>query len=186
MTTARRLGRATASHAKHVFRRTIETSSSRVTVATVLILAAAAAVTLAFPWTRDMHTGPVVLPQVAPRMPVEDTISLDGPQILDRLSSRGLLNPRPDTPEVLEEGAWLYGVYCAICHGATGQGNGKIAEHYRRMPNLSLPQIQAYTDGWIYSIIREGGFNMPASAESLSVDERWALVHFLRTFQTSE
>ena len=108
------------------------------------------------------------------------------PQILDRLSSQGLPNPRPNTPEVRDEGAWLYDVYCAICHGATGQGNGKIAEHYRRMPNLSLPQIQAYTDGWIYSIIREGGFNMPASAESLSVDERWALVHFLRTFQTSE
>ena len=155
-------------------------------MATVLILAAAGAATLAFPWTRNMHTGPVVLPQVAPWVPVEDTIAVDGPQILDRLSARGVRNARPGTPEVLEEGAWLYGVYCAVCHGATGQGDGQIAGHYRRMPNLSLPQIQAYTDGWLYSIIREGGFNMPASAESMSVDERWALVHFLRTFKTPE
>ena len=32
--------------------------------------------------------------------------------------------------------------------------------------------------------IREGGRNMPASAASMSADERWALVHFVRTFKT--
>ena len=155
--------------------------TNRVVVTAITVVAAAAA-TLAFPWTRNMYTGPVVLPQVAPWVPVEDTIAVDGPQILDRLSAQGLPNPRPNTPEVLDEGAWLYDVYCAVCHGAIGQGDGQIAEHYRRMPNLSLPSIQNYTDGWIYSIIREGGFNMPAYAESMSVDERWALVHFVRTF----
>ena len=153
-------------------------------LATTIILVAAGAAALAFPWTRNMYTGPVVLPQVAPRVPVEDAIAVDGPQILDRLSSQGLPNPRPNTPEVRDEGAWLYDVYCAICHGATGQGDGQIAEHYPRMPNLSAPNVQNYTDGWIYSIIREGGRNMPASAAVMSVDERWALVHFVRTFQT--
>ena len=153
-------------------------------VLAALILGAAGISTLAFPWTRNMHTGPVVLPQVAPRVPVEDTIAVDGPQILDRLSSQGLPNPRPNTPEVVDEGAWLYGVYCAVCHGATGQGDGLLAEHYGRMPNLSAINVQNYTDGWIYSIIREGGRNMPPSAASMSVDERWALVHFVRTFRT--
>ena len=153
-------------------------------LATTIVLVAAGAAALAFPWTRNMYTGPVVLPQVAPRVPVEDTIAVDGPQILDRLSSQGLPNPRPNTPEVRDEGAWLYDVYCAICHGATGQGDGQIAEHYPRMPNLSAPNVQNYTAGWIYSIIREGGRNMPASAAVMSVDERWALVHFVRTFKT--
>ena len=155
----------------------------RVGVAAIILVAAGAA-TLAFPWTRNMYTGSVVLPQVAPRVPVEDTIAVDGPQILDRLSSQGLPNPRPRTPDVLDEGAWLYGVYCAVCHGATGRGDGQIAEHYARMPTLTVAYVQNYTDGWIYSIIREGGRNMPAFAASLSVDERWALVHFVRTFKT--
>ena len=152
-------------------------------LATTIILVAAGAATLAFPWTRNMYTSPVVLPQVAPRMPVDDTIAVDGPQILDRLSSQGLPNPRPDTPEVRDEGAWLYGVYCAVCHGATGQGDGQIAEHYpTHAESVGCPNVQNYTDGWIYSIIREGGRNMPAAAASMSVDERWALVHFVRTF----
>ena len=157
--------------------------TERAVLAAIIILAAAGAATLAFPWTRDMHTGSVVLPQVAPRVPVEDTIAVDGPQILDRLSSQGLPNPRPNTPEVVAEGAWLYGVYCAVCHGTTGQGDGQIAEHYLRMPNLSAPNVKNYTDGWLYSIIREGGRSMPAFAASMSVDERWALVHFIRTFK---
>jgi len=148
----------------------------------VIVIMAGAVVLAQLSFMRNMHTGPVVLPQVAPRMPVEDTIAVDGPLILDRLSSQGLPNPRPNTPEVRDEGAWLYDVYCAVCHGATGQGDGQIAEHYRRMPNLSAPNVRNYTDGWIYSIIREGGRNMPAFAASMSVDERWALVHFVRTF----
>ena len=85
-------------------------------LATTIILVAAGAAALAFPWTRNMYTGPVVLPQVAPRVPVEDAIAVDGPRILDRLSSQGLPNPRPNTPEVRDEGAWLYDVYCAIPH----------------------------------------------------------------------
>ena len=86
----------------------------------------------------------------------------------------------------LEEGEWLYNVYCAVCHGDTGQGDGTIASHFRRMPNLSAPHIRNYTDGWIYSIIREGGFNMPPFAQSMNADERWALVHFVKTFQSSD
>ena len=153
-------------------------------LATTIILVAAGAAALAFPWTRNMYTGPVVLPQVAPRVPVEDAIAVDGPQRRDRLESRDLPNPVQSTPEALADGEWIYGVYCAVCHGTTGQGDGQIAKHYRRMPNLSAPNVHNYTDGWIYSIIREGGPNMPASAAVMSVDERWALVHFVRTFKT--
>ncbi len=153
-------------------------------IVTAIILVTAGAVTKAFPWTRNMFTSPVVQPQVAPRVPVEDTIAVDGIQILDKISSIDLPNPLPNTPEVLQEGAWLYGVYCAVCHGADGKGDGQIAEHFRRMP--SMPSIQNRTDGLIYAIIREGGANMPEFADTMSVDERWALVHFIRTFRTPE
>ena len=147
------------------------------------ILAMGGAVALAQPaFMRNMHSGPVVLPQVESRVPVDDTIAVDGERLRDRVKSRDLPNPVPDTPDALEQGEWLYGVYCAVCHGPTGQGDGQIAEHFRRVPDLSLPHIQNYTDGWIYRIIREGGFNMPPFAASMSVHERWTLVHFVKTF----
>ena len=131
---------------------------------------------------RNMHTGPVVQPQVEPRVPVEDTIAIDGEQHRDRFELRDLPNPVPNGRAALAEGEWLYGVYCAVCHGTTGQGDGQIAEHYPRMPDLSAANVHNYTDGWIYGIIRDGGRRMPTFAAPMSGDERWALVHFLRTF----
>ncbi len=133
------------------------------------------------PFMRNMHTGPVVLPQVESRIPVEDTIAIDGEQHRDRFELQNLPNPVPNTPAALAEGEWLYGVYCAVCHGTSGQGDGQIAEHYPRMPDLTAPNVHNYPDGWIYGIIRDGGSRMPTFAASMSGDERWTLVHFLRT-----
>lgn len=150
---------------------------------TIAIVLVAGSVALALTWIRNMWTGPVVLPQTEARTPPENTLAVGGPRIMDRLDAdEALTNPRPASPEVLAEGAQLYGVYCTLCHGATGTGDGQIAQFYRRVPDLSAPYIQNYSDGWMYSILREGGFNMPSYAESLSVDERWALVHYMRTF----
>ena len=149
-----------------------------------VLVAAAGAVALAQPaFMRNMYTGPVVLPQVDPRVPVEDTIAVDGERQRDRLESRDLPNPVPDTPAVLAEGEWLYDVYCAMCHGPEGLGDGQIAGHYPRMPSLAARHVQNnYTDGWIFSIIGDGGFRMPPFAHSMSAGERWALVRYVKTF----
>ncbi len=149
-----------------------------------VLVAAAGAVALAQPaFMRNMYTGPVVLPQVDPRVPVEDTIAVDGERQRDRLESRDLPNPVPDTPAVLADGEWLYDVYCAMCHGPEGLGDGQIAGHYPRMPSLAARHVQNnYTDGWIFSIIGDGGFRMPPFAHSMSADERWALVRYVKTF----
>ena len=155
---------------------------ARAALAAVLAAAGGAAVAAQPAFMRNMHVGPVVLPQVDPRPPVEDTIAVDGQRKRDRIESRDLPNPVPDTPAVRAEGEWLYEVYCAMCHGPAGLGDGRIAGHFPRMPNLALPHVLNYTDGWVYSIIGDGGFRMPPFAHSMSTDERWALVRYVKTF----
>lgn len=155
---------------------------ARAALAAIVAASAGAAVLAQPAFMRNMHVGPVVLPQVDPRPPVEDTIAVDGQRQRDRIESRDLPNPVPDTPAALAEGEWLYEVYCAMCHGPAGLGDGQIAGHFRRMPNLALPHVQNYTDGWIFSIIGDGGFNMPPFAHSMSAGERWALVRYVKTF----
>ena len=151
-----------------------------------LMLTMGSTVALAqLPFMRNMHTGPVVMPQVDTRAPVENTIAVDGDWLRDRIESQNIPNPVPNTPEARAEGAQMYDVYCAVCHGATGQGDGQIADHFTRMPSLALPYVQDYTDGWIYAIIREGGRSMPPFAHSMSVSERWSLVHYVKTFEVA-
>ena len=130
----------------------------------------------------DMHRSPALNPYEHPRTPPPGALAIADPPILSRqTASNTLTNPRPATPQVLEEGAHLYRIYCAVCHGPDGAGEGTVAEYFRRMPDLTVPFVKRYPDGRLYTVIRQGGFEMPAYADALSADERWALVHHVRT-----
>lgn len=146
-----------------------------------------AAVSLsALPWIRDMWAGPVVLPSALLLKPPAYALPIDGLQRMNRVDSRDkLANPLAVTPDVLASGADLYGIYCASCHGTAGGGDGPVAEHFRRMPDLTVPNVQNYADGWLFSILRDGGFNMPPFSSDLSAGERWAVVHHIRTLGTT-
>ncbi len=118
----------------------------------------------------------------APQAPPDGVLAVGAPAILDRAAARARLrNPRPATPHVLAEGAELYGSYCLLCHGVLGAGDGPLAAHFPRMPDLRGPRIGRLADGDLYTIVRQGGFRMPAYADVLSADERWAVVTYLRT-----
>jgi len=138
-------------------------------------------------WIRNMWTGPAVLPQTEARPAPERSMAVDAPRIMNRREARTrLTNPLEETAAAIAEGRALYDVYCALCHGEEGEGDGGLARHYRRMPSLTARHVLNYPDGFVYSIIREGGRNMPRFGDALSVDERWALVHFLGTLGSAE
>ncbi len=114
--------------------------------------------------------------------PPDGVLAVGAPAVLDRAAARARLqNPRPATPEVLAEGAELYGIYCLLCHGTLGSGDGPLATHFPRIPDLGGPRTGRQTDGDLYTIVRQGGFRMPAYADVLSADERWAVITYLRT-----
>ena len=133
----------------------------------------------------NMDSSVAVHSQEQPLVPPAGTLAVDAPRIVDRREARdGLTNPRPATANVLAEGAELYRIYCVMCHGERGVGDGAMAQHFRRVPDLKTPYIQNYTDGRLYTVLREGGFAMPRYAEALSVDERWTVVHYVRSFRS--
>ena len=132
----------------------------------------------------DMSSSVAVHPQEQPTVPPAGTLAVDALRIVDwREARNGLINPRPASAEVLQEGAEMYRIVCVMCHGENGAGDGAVAKHFRRVPDLKTPYIQNYTDGRLYTVLREGGSDMPRFAEALSVDERWAVVHFVRSLK---
>lgn len=133
-------------------------------------------------WIRNMWTGPAVLPQTEARALPNGSMAVDAPRIMNRREARlGLSNPLEATAAVVAEGEALYAIYCALCHGEAGTGDGELASFYRRVPDLTAPHVLAYPGGFVYAIIREGGRNMPRLGDALSARERWALVHYLGT-----
>ena len=162
----------------------MRTSKALASVLAAAAIAAGAVTALALPWTNDMARGRAVAPQKMPLLPPTNTLAIGHLRVMDRIDADGRLkNPVAASPEVLKQGRALFDTYCAVCHGAGGGGDGPVGKYFSGIPNLSATAIQTYSDGLIYSIIREGGFSMPGYAETLSPSERWALVHMVRTFR---
>lgn len=130
----------------------------------------------------DMNRGAAAGPYELPLLPPEGTLAVDAPRGAERSAALNrLVNPLPASSAVLAEGAELYRVYCAICHGADGGGDSPLAEYLPRLPDLRSPVTARRPDGRLYGVILRGGFRMPAYADALGESERWAVVHHVRT-----
>ncbi len=90
-----------------------------------------------------------------------------------------------NSPETLELGRKNYDIYCAVCHGASGDGSGTVAERFTIKPrNLINAEAKAYSDGRIYYAITAGRGVMGAYASQIPSEKaRWAIVNYVRTLQ---
>lgn len=111
------------------------------------------------------------------------SIPVEGPAYIPGMGAPE--NPVPADELSIQRGAQLYGIHCAMCHGATGEGNGNLSNWIvlvARPANLTLPVVQEKSDGSLFLTISLGiDGRMPALNENLLVRERWDVVNFLRT-----
>ena len=104
----------------------------------------------------------------------------------DEKGTRVTVIPLPLTHELLLTGQDKFNIYCAVCHGLQGDGNSLVATQMslRPPPNLHLRASQPV--GHTYEVIANGYGLMPAYAAELTVDERWAVVAYVRALQRSQ
>ena len=95
-------------------------------------------------------------------------------------------NPLPMTRQTLELGRKRFEVVCAVCHGLLGDGESAVARNMSLKPPPSLHLKVGNPDGYFYGVIARGFGVMPAYASHLAVEERWAVVAYLRALQLSQ
>lgn len=95
--------------------------------------------------------------------------------------------PFTATMATLERGRERYQIQCAVCHGATGAGNG-IATKYGLVgvANLNQQRLRDMTDGEIYNTIANGKNTMLGYGGVIQVPDRWAIVSYVRALQRSQ
>jgi mono/diheme cytochrome c family protein len=94
-----------------------------------------------------------------------------------------LENPSSNTPETIARGRQVYGFYCVFCHGPAGDGNGTVGQSFAPLPRaFAEAKVQNLKDGELFARIRLGIDRMPPLGSTLSVEETWSVIRYLRTF----
>ncbi len=144
------------------------------------------------PWDKDMYDQPSIKPQetTASVAASSVTVTSDAPMpvpatttelIRARIAASKLPNPVPASPQSLEKGHFFYQIYCQVCHGERGLGDGPVGKKFIPPPmDLSLPYVQRQSDGQLFYTISHGSVVMPYYRDAMSVEERWHLVNYLK------
>jgi mono/diheme cytochrome c family protein len=87
----------------------------------------------------------------------------------------------------LARGKLKYDIYCTVCHGATGDGNG-ITKQYGMgaTPTYHDARLRNVPEGEIYHVITAGKGNMLSYADKIEPADRWAVVAYVRALQRAQ
>ncbi len=87
--------------------------------------------------------------------------------------------------EILELGRKKYEIFCAVCHGYGGAGDGPVAPKMAlKPPSLLSDKVRTMNDGGIFHIITDGQGVMSSYAYQLvNENDRWAIVNYVRSLQ---
>lgn len=151
---------------------------------------------------QDMHDQPKYRPYAyssfwndarSVRPKVDNTIAR-GQLKLDTALHRGKTGdqfvsqiPIPVDRQLLTRGQQRYNIYCAPCHGATGDGEGMVVQRgFKHPPTYHQDRLRNQPVGYLYDVITNGYGSMISYASRIPVDDRWAIVAYIRALQLSQ
>ncbi len=94
--------------------------------------------------------------------------------------------PMPLTPDLLQRGRERYDIYCSVCHGATGDGNGEVVQRgFPAPPSYHIERLRKAPIGHFYDVITNGHGVMYSYASRVEPGDRWAIAAYIRALQLS-
>jgi mono/diheme cytochrome c family protein len=107
--------------------------------------------------------------------------------------------PYPINAAAMQRGRERFNIYCAMCHGRVGRGDGKVVERgYIKPPSFHTDESRGFVRdgqrvslrdvpvGYIFRVITVGHGAMPDYAGQIAADDRWAIIAYVRALQLSQ
>jgi mono/diheme cytochrome c family protein len=95
--------------------------------------------------------------------------------------------PLPVTMEVVARGKERYEIFCTVCHGPTGNGDGMIVRRgFRRAASFNDDRLRQAPVGHFFDAVTSGWGAMPAYATQIPAQDRWAIIAYIRALQLSQ
>ncbi len=91
------------------------------------------------------------------------------------------------TAEVLKRGQERFNIYCAPCHDQAGTGNGMIVKRgFKKPPSYHDQRLVDAPEGYFYNVIKNGFGVMYDYSAQVPVNDRWAIIAYIRALQYSQ
>lgn len=95
--------------------------------------------------------------------------------------------PFPITKDTVKWGKERYEIFCSVCHGLTGNGDGMIVRRgFRRAASFNDDRLRQAPVGHFFDAITNGWGAMPSYASQIPVQDRWAIIAYVRALQLSQ
>ncbi len=126
----------------------------------------------------------------------KDEVSTEAPQTMTDPDGNILVTtfpndidyfPVPVTQELLDRGQDRFKIYCAVCHGPLGMGDGMIVRRgFSKPPSYHDDRLRNAPVGHIFDVATNGSGKMNGYASQIPVADRWAIVSYIRALQISQ
>lgn len=91
------------------------------------------------------------------------------------------------TLPVLERGRERYNIYCSVCHDRVGTGRGMVVQRGFQQPtSYHVDRLRREPVGYFFDVITNGFAKMPSYSTQIPVQDRWAIVAYVRALQLSQ
>ncbi len=136
------------------------------------------------PWINNMDHTVAVQHQEGPRRAAPDqSIPIQGPVLI---AGEPATAPQEASDVSLERGKILFGINCAMCHGAAGDLQGaEVGKYFPEAASLVSENVQSSSDDEIFVVITLGKNRMPSLGENLDPGETWDVVHYVRSLSAA-
>ncbi len=95
--------------------------------------------------------------------------------------------PFPVTASVLARGQQRFQIYCTPCHGRLGSGEGVVVQRgFKRPTSFHIDRLRGAPPGYFFDVMTNGFGAMSDYTAQLGVNDRWAIVAYIRALQLSQ
>ncbi len=134
---------------------------------------------------KAFYTGKVDNPNLS--APVATTTDATGNTLVSSFPNDIDEFPVPVTKELVDRGQERYNIYCIVCHGPVGKGDGMIVRRgFPQPPTYHDDRLRNAPVGHYFDVMTNGWGKMNSYAYQVQPADRWAIVAYIRALQVGQ
>jgi mono/diheme cytochrome c family protein len=134
---------------------------------------------------KAFYTGKINNPD--PNAQVQTTTDASGNTLVSSFPNAIDEFPIPVTKELVDRGQDRYNIYCIVCHGPVGAGDGMIVRRgFSPPPTYHDDRLRNAPVGHFFDVISNGWGKMNPYGAQIPAADRWAIVAYIRALQVSQ